>query len=275
MFRRVITYHPLPPIVESLTRPARPRTPGIPVRGEPRTRLSDAGKAARVTDSGDPPPRLRCPVVSRIDRLLEIMAKLRDPAGGCPWDLEQDFASIAPYTLEEAYEVDDAIRRGDMEALLDELGDLLLQVVFHARMAEEDGLFRFDDVVDAICEKLVRRHPHVFGDAKVESSADQTRSWEAIKAAERAEAGPGVDPIEAVPLALPALARAAKLQRRAARIGCEIEPTDALELDAVALGDRLFSLVTLANRAELDPEQALRDANARFVARLRKARSGA
>ena len=199
------------------------------------------------------------------------MARLRDPQGGCPWDLEQDFASIAPYTLEEAYEVDDAIRRGDMKGLLDELGDLLLQVVFHARMAEEAGQFRFDDVVAAICEKLVRRHPHVFGDAEIRTADEQTRSWEAIKAAERAEAGAHDHPLDAVPLALPALARAAKLQRRAAREGLGAalpEPGDE-KLDILALGERLFALVALANREGLDPEQALRDANARFVARAK------
>ena len=210
--------------------------------------------------------------MSAVDRLVEIMARLRDPNGGCPWDLEQDFASIAPYTLEEAYEVDDAIRRGDMKALLDELGDLLLQVVFHARMAEEGGHFRFGDVVEGLCEKLVRRHPHVFGDAKVETSAAQTESWEAIKAAERAEAGRAADPLDEVPLALPALARAAKLQRRAARagLGAALPEPGEEKLDAAALGERLFALVALANRAGLDPEQALRDANARFVARARE-----
>jgi MazG family protein len=211
--------------------------------------------------------------MSSVDRLVEIMAKLRDPNGGCPWDLEQDFASIAPYTLEEAYEVDDAIRRGDMKGLADELGDLLLQVVFHARMAEEAGHFRFEDVAAGICEKLVRRHPHVFGDAKVATSAEQTESWERIKAAERAGSGAAADPLSDVPLALPALARAAKLQRRAARAGlatAEGEAPDAL--DATALGERLFELVSLANQSGLDPEQALRDANERFVARLRRAR---
>ena len=214
--------------------------------------------------------------VSAVDRLVEIMARLRDPNGGCPWDLEQDFASIAPYTLEEAYEVDDAIRRGDMRGLADELGDLLLQVVFHARMAEEAGHFHFGDVVEGLCEKLVRRHPHVFGDATVETSAAQTESWEAIKAAERAEAGRAVDPLDEVPLALPALARAAKLQRRAARAGLGAalpDPGDE-KLDAAALGERLFALVALANRGGLDPEQALRDANARFVAKLKGADSG-
>ena len=207
--------------------------------------------------------------MSAIDRLVAIMAKLRDPNDGCPWDLEQDFASIAPYTLEEAYEVDDAIRRGDMPGLCDELGDLLLQVVFHARMAEEAGHFGFDEVVEAICAKLVRRHPHVFGEADIHSSADQTESWEAIKAAERAETGAAADPLGAVPLALPALARAAKLQRRAARAGLGMAMPKARgeKLDATVLGQRLFALVALANRDGLDPEQALRDANARFVTR--------
>ena len=205
-----------------------------------------------------------------MEHLVAIMARLRDPQGGCPWDLEQDFASIAPYTLEEAYEVEDAIRRGDMPGLLDELGDLLLQVVFHARMAEEAGHFRFDDVAEAICRKLVRRHPHVFGGAEIRTAEEQTRSWEAIKAAERAEAGAPGDPVASVPLALPALARAAKLQRRAARGGhAAALPEPAGEpLDATDLGERLFALVALANREGLDPEQALRDANARFVARL-------
>ena len=212
--------------------------------------------------------------MSAIDRLIHIMARLRDPKGGCPWDLEQDFASIAPYTLEEAYEVDDAIRRGDLPALADELGDLLLQVVFHAQLAQEAGHFDFDDVVQAICDKLVRRHPHVFGDAKVESAEEQTRSWEAIKMAEQAERGAPADPLGEVPLALPALARAAKLQRRAARAGAaaalpDPEPGDE-KLDAAALGERLFTLVTAANRDGLDPEQALRDANARFLAKVRR-----
>jgi MazG family protein len=211
--------------------------------------------------------------MSSVDRLVAIMAKLRDPDGGCPWDLEQDFASIAPYTLEEAYEVDDAIRRGDMKGLADELGDLLLQVVFHARMAEEAGHFRFEDVAAGICEKLVRRHPHVFGDAQVATSAEQTESWERIKAAERAGSGAPADPLADVPLALPALARAAKLQRRAARAGlAPAEGERGEALDATALGDRLFELVALANRGGLDPEQALRDANERFVARVRGAR---
>jgi ATP diphosphatase len=210
--------------------------------------------------------------MSEIEHLLDIMARLRDPDGGCPWDLEQDFASIAPYTLEEAYEVDDAIRRGDMKALVDELGDLLLQVVFHARMAEEAGHFRFEDVVQGLCEKLVRRHPHVFGDRKVTTAAEQTESWESIKAKERLEAGRSPDPLADVPLALPALARAAKLQRRAARAGhtAALPEAPAEALDAEQLGQRLFALVALANREGLDPEQALREVSARFADRVRK-----
>jgi len=210
--------------------------------------------------------------VSAIERLVEIMARLRDPNGGCPWDLEQDFASIAPYTLEEAYEVDDAIRRGDMQGLCDELGDLLLQVVFHARMAEEAGHFRLQEVVEGLCDKLVRRHPHVFGDATIATTAEQTESWEAIKAAERTAADRAADPLDDVPLALPALARAAKLQRRALRAGraAELPAASDEKLDAAALGERLFALVAAANRHGLDPEQALRDANARFEASVRR-----
>jgi ATP diphosphatase len=151
-----------------------------------------------------------------VSRLLEIMARLRDPHGGCPWDLEQDFASVAPYTIEEAYEVDDAIRRKDWDGLRDELGDLLLQVVFHAQMAREAGRFDFDDVVRAICDKLERRHPHVFGDATIESAQHQTDAWERQKADERAARGE-THAMDGVPLALPALLRARKLISRARR----------------------------------------------------------
>jgi nucleoside triphosphate diphosphatase len=158
-----------------------------------------------------------------IERLLWVMARLRDPDGGCPWDLEQDFASIAPYTIEEAYEVADAIARGDLEHLKHELGDLLLQVVYHAQMAKEADLFDFEQVAAAIADKMVRRHPHVFGTAEVESARAQTHAWEAAKAAERAAkaraAGGARGILDDVPLALPALVRAAKLQRRAARVG--------------------------------------------------------
>src|SRR5437764_3029274 len=153
-----------------------------------------------------------------IDRLLAIMARLRDREHGCPWDIEQDFATIAPYTIEEAYEVADAIERGDMAALKDELGDLLFQVVFHARIAEEAGLFAFDDVAEAIADKMERRHPHVFGDVEIASVAAQNEAWEAHKAAEREAKGEAASVVEGVAIALPALVRAAKISRRAARL---------------------------------------------------------
>jgi ATP diphosphatase len=163
--------------------------------------------------------------MSDIQRLLEIMARLRDPDGGCPWDLEQDFASISPHTIEEAYEVDEAIERGDPEALRDELGDLLFQVVFQARIAEEKGLFDWRGVVGAIVEKLIRRHPHVFADGEApRGRAEQFASWESLKAAERAEAVTGddpPDPFEGIPRRLPALARSAKVSSRLARLDRE------------------------------------------------------
>jgi MazG family protein len=218
-----------------------------------------------------------------IARLLAIMARLRDPKDGCPWDLEQSFASIAKHTLEEAYEVEDAIRSGDMAALCDELGDLLLQVVFHARMAEEAGHFDFDAVAHAISDKLVRRHPGIFSDAEIATAAEQVASWEAIKAEERAakRAAAGVEGarasgLEEVPVGLPALSRAAKLLRRAERAGLEnlapaasAEPGADAPLDEVALGDRLLALAARAQRAGIDPEEALRAANARLLARAR------
>ena len=158
--------------------------------------------------------------VARIAELLEIMAHLRDPERGCPWDLEQTFETIAPYTIEEAYEVEDAIRRADWSALPGELGDLLLQVVFHAQMASEAGKFGFDEVVAAICGKLVRRHPHVFAEDVVRSAEEQTEKWEGMKAAERAaQAGGSVDALDGIPVGLPALTRSDKLQRRARRVG--------------------------------------------------------
>jgi MazG family protein len=236
--------------------------------------------------------------VSGIERLLEIMARLRDPEGGCPWDVEQSFETIAPYTIEEAYEVDDAIRRRDLDGLRDELGDLLLQVVFHAQMAREAGAFRFEDVVEAVCDKLVRRHPNIFGDAAtIDSAAAQLEAWEAHKADERAGAaereGRAASVLDGVPLGLPALLRARKLLRRAARAGFEWpNPVDALEkvVEEVAevraevesggrerlraeLGDLLIAMAGLAQALELDPEEALRDANARFERRLRSVES--
>jgi len=237
-------------------------------------------------------------LVSRIERLLEIMARLRDRQEGCPWDLEQDFSSIAPHTIEEAYEVDDAIRRRDFEALRDELGDLLFQVAYHAQMAREEGLFGFGEVVSAICDKMVRRHPHVFGDEEVKSAEAQTRRWEEQKARERSgratRSGDGDRALDGVAEALPALVRSAKLQRRAARVGFDWPETrDALEkLDeelgelraelrsgdsqariSEELGDCLFALAGLARRLGVDPEAALRGTNARFERRFRAAES--
>jgi nucleoside triphosphate diphosphatase len=226
-----------------------------------------------------------------IDRLLAIMARLRDPERGCPWDREQNFAKIAPYTIEEAYEVADAIERQDMTALKDELGDLLFQVVFHARMAEEDGFFAFDDVAEAIADKMERRHPHVFGDAEIASVAAQNEAWEAHKAAEREAKGAAASVVDGVAIALPALLRAAKISRRAARIGFdwpdaasvidkieeeldEIEdalddhaPPAALEEE---IGDLLFAAANLARKLDIEPETALRRATAKFERRFRR-----
>jgi nucleoside triphosphate diphosphatase len=211
--------------------------------------------------------------VSDVARLLEIMAKLRDPQGGCPWDLEQDFASIAPYTIEEAYEVDDAIRRGDLAGLRDELGDLLLQVVFHAQMAREAGHFDFGGVVDAVCDKLVRRHPHVFGDASVESAQAQTDAWERHKAAERAEKGEH-SAMDGVPLGLPALMRARKLISRAVRAGlAPAAPPVEGPVTEQRIGEMLLAAATLAQRAGIDPEQALRERLAEFETALRREES--
>jgi len=224
-----------------------------------------------------------------IDRLLEIMARLRDPARGCPWDLRQDFRSIAPHTLEEAYEVADAIERSDLPALRDELGDLLFQVAFHSELAREQGAFAFDDVVDAICEKLTRRHPHVFGDAVVADAEEQSRAWERIKREERAAGSAEAGALAGVPKSLPALARARKLGARAADAGFDWPDAtgprakideELAELDRAAankdpgrraaeLGDLLFSVVNLARHLDVDPESALRRANDRFARRYR------
>jgi len=226
-----------------------------------------------------------------IDRLLAIMARLRDPDRGCPWDREQNFAMIAPYTIEEAYEVADAIEREDMTALKDELGDLLLQVVFHARMAEEAGLFAFDDVAQAIADKMERRHPHVFGDAEIASVAAQNEAWEAHKAAEREAKGEAASVVEGVAIALPALVRAAKISRRAARIGFDWPDADSVidkieeELDEIEdaiddrappaaleeeIGDLLFATANLARKLDIEPETALRRATAKFERRFRR-----
>jgi MazG family protein len=222
-------------------------------------------------------------------QLLAIMARLRDREHGCPWDLEQTFATIAPYTIEEAYEVADAIERNDLGDLKDELGDLLFQVVFHARMAEEAGAFAFDDVARAICDKMLRRHPHVFGDQKVTGSAQQSKRWEEIKREERGAAEPGAGVLDDVPSGLPALTRAAKLGKRAASVGFdwpdvagvrakvdeELGELDAAaasgDLDAIAaeMGDLMFTLANWCRHLELDPEACLRAANQKFTARFR------
>jgi ATP diphosphatase len=232
----------------------------------------------------------------RLARLLDIMAALRTPETGCPWDLEQNFRSIVPYTIEEAYEVAEAVERGDLDDLKDELGDLLLQVVFHARMAEEQRAFAFADVVDAIADKLVRRHPHVFGDATAASADAVTTQWNAIKAREKAarsdargEAATAPSRLDGVPLALPALARAVKLQRKAAEVGFDWndarlvlakirEETEEVEQELSAgapspaltdeIGDLLFAVANLARHVGADPEQALRGANAKFERRF-------
>jgi ATP diphosphatase len=227
-----------------------------------------------------------------ISRLIEIMAALRTPGSGCPWDLQQDFASIAPYTIEEAYEVADAIARGDLGDLREELGDLLLQVVYHARMAEEQGTFTFGDVVQAITEKLVRRHPHVFGDARGLDAAAVAALWERIKAQEKAEradkSANEQGALAGVPVALPALTRALKLQDKAGQVGFdwndpmavlakireeadEIEAelkTGATEKAAREVGDLLFAVVNLARHLEADPEAVLRATNMKFERRF-------
>lgn len=236
---------------------------------------------------------------SNTDRLIAVMARLRDPSGGCPWDLAQDFATIAPYTIEEAYEVAEAIRHDDMTALKEELGDLLLQVAYHAQMAKERGAFDFDSVAGAIADKMIRRHPHVFGDARIDSARAQTIAWEEQKAGERrAKAtADGAPPsvLDGVALALPALLRAEKLQKRAARVGfdwpeaaqvfdkideelaeirhaLEQPPADPTERAAMLqdeLGDLLFACANLARHLNVDPEGALRGTNAKFERRFR------
>ena len=229
-------------------------------------------------------------------RLLEIMVRLRDPESGCPWDIEQTFETIAPYTIEEAYEVADAIEQGDMTSLRDELGDLLLQVVYHTRMAEEDGLFTFEDVAAGIADKMVRRHPHVFGDQDISSAEAQTRNWEEQKAAERREKAAGNDrpasALDGVARTLPGLIRAEKLTKRAARVGFDWPEVDQVfnQLDEETaelraeinveemdpdrledeLGDMLFVMANLARKLKLDPEQAIRRANAKFERRFRR-----
>ncbi|MGQ0663264.1 MAG: nucleoside triphosphate pyrophosphohydrolase [Pseudomonadota bacterium] len=230
-----------------------------------------------------------------IDRLRAVMARLRHPRDGCPWDREQTFATIAPYTIEEAYEVADAIERHDMVALREELGDLLFQIVFHARLAEEAGLFDFDSVADTLAEKMVRRHPHVFADTRIADAVAQTAAWEKHKAAERkAQAADPATPastLDGVPVGLPALARAQKVQARAARVGFDwaaaaraldkvVEETRELGAElaqrapsariAEEVGDLLFACVNVARLAGVDAETALRRAIAKFDRRFRR-----
>lgn len=218
-----------------------------------------------------------------IDRLVAVMARLRDPDLGCPWDIAQTFQTIAPYTIEEAYEVADACARGDMGELRDELGDLTLQIIFHARMAEEAGAFALDDVLTGIADKMVRRHPHVFGDADRDTGHAQ---WESIKAAERAGKHADDSALAGIALALPALMRAEKLQKRAARTGFDWPDVagaraklieEIAELDAAQgaaeradeMGDLLFAAVNWARKLGIDPEEALRAASAKFERRFR------
>lgn len=228
--------------------------------------------------------------IGGMPRLLEIMRRLRDPESGCPWDIEQDFSTIAPYTIEEAYEVADAIERREWSELKSELGDLLLQTIFHAQIAQDKGLFAFDEIVNGISDKMVARHPHVFGDESRDKSAEQqTKDWETIKAAERAaQKQSGV--LDGVAVGLPALLRAVKLQKRAARVGFDWpEVTQVLDKiseevtelkDASAnstpdhveeeFGDLLFVMANLARHMDIDPESALRRANAKFTRRFER-----
>ena len=227
--------------------------------------------------------------MNSIENLLEIMVRLRDPHQGCPWDVEQTFASIAPYTIEEAYEVADAIARNDLENLKDELGDLLLQVVYHARIAEESGAFDFAAVVAAISDKMTRRHPHVFGAERIDSAEAQTLAWDRLKDAETADQE-RASVLDGLPVALPALSRAMKLGRRAGRVGFdwpdlsgprakvdeELQELDEAVAqgseDAISaeMGDVLFALANVCRHLQLDPESCLRGANLRFEERFRR-----
>jgi len=230
---------------------------------------------------------------SEMNRLIGIMARLRDPQSGCPWDREQSFRTIAPYTIEEAYEVAEAAEAGDAPALKDELGDLLFQTVFHARMAEEAGLFAFADVAQAISDKMIRRHPHVFGDTDIADADAQTLAWEETKAKERSSRG-AASVLDGVGVGLPALTRAEKLQKRAARVGfdwpeaasvfdkieeelgelrAELPAADPARLED-EIGDVLFAVVNLARHLKVDPEQALRMASRKFERRFRAMETG-
>ncbi|MEM6762102.1 MAG: nucleoside triphosphate pyrophosphohydrolase [Pseudomonadota bacterium] len=243
-----------------------------------------AAHEARSRPDAEEPP---------IARLRQIMVRLRDPESGCAWDIAQNFSSVAPYTIEEAYEVVDAIERGDFDDLRDELGDLLLQVVFHAQMANEEGRFDFDDVAIAICEKLVRRHPHIFGDGAARTPEEIKRVWDDIKAEEKAGKPAGL--IEDVPVNAPSLVRAQKLQKRVAKAGLDWPDISAVaeklkeemaEFEEAAaradteamkaeFGDLMFTLVNIARHAGIDADEALRATNAKFAARVRHIESAA
>jgi len=233
--------------------------------------------------------------MTELDQLLTLMTRLRDPEKGCPWDREQTYATIVPHTIEEAYEVADAIAREDWAELRAELGDLLFQVVFYAEIAREEDRFDFADVAGGIVEKMTRRHPHVFGDARYANAAEQTAAWERIKSAEKAgESSPAASILSGIPLALPALIRAVKLQKKAARVGFDwgaTEPVLAKIEEEIAeirheiasdapserladeLGDVLFAVANLARHLQLDPETALRGTNAKFERRFRQIES--
>lgn len=229
-----------------------------------------------------------------IDRLIQLMADLRDPNGGCPWDIEQTFQTIAPYTIEEAYEVADAIEKKDHSSLKDELGDLLLQVVYHARIAEDNKLFNFEDIAQAITDKMVSRHPHVYGDVSHKNVQEQALAWEDLKAKERVKKQCKAEEsiLDGITVGLPAATRAVKLQKRAARVGFDwpdlnpviekiheeieelkevLDQTKSIDIDRAEdeLGDVLFSVVNLARHLDLDPEQALRRTNQKFEKRFR------
>jgi ATP diphosphatase len=234
--------------------------------------------------------------VSDIGKLLDIMARLRDPSSGCPWDIVQTFDSVAPYTIEEAYEVADAAQRGNYDDLCEELGDLLLNVVFHSQMAKEASHFTFSDVVDSICDKMVRRHPHVFADTRHASASDALSAWETQKAAERSarDSDATVSALAGVAKTLPALMRAQKLGKRASRVGFDwksidavfdkireelVECEQAIEQSRLRteeeLGDLLFAVVNLARHTDLDAEVALRKANEKFQRRFEVVETGA
>jgi MazG family protein len=238
------------------------------------------------TETTPPAPSAASPAEMdprKIETLRAIMAALRTPVTGCPWDLEQSFETIAPYTIEEAYEVADAITSGSRAALCEELGDLLLQSVYHAQMAAEEGSFTFDDVVEAVCRKMIRRHPHVFGDAEARSAGVAKGFWEANKARER-EGKPSKGTLDGVALALPALTRALKLQAKAARVGFDWPSVDNVydkiaeeiaefraapeDKKAEEFGDILFAMANVARHMGIDPEAALRGTNAKFIRRF-------